>query len=257
MSVVGGAERIAFGLFEVDLHAGEVWRSGHRVKLPAQPFKVLTVLLKKPGEVISRDDLQREVWGSDTNVDFERAVAGAINKIREALGDSAENPRFIQTLPKRGYRFIAPVRVSHPEASIKPEPVHRGALVEEHQTEIVTAASLEAVAPLLLQPAYLKDHEPDAVSRVAAEPGSRTVPLWVALTLCSILACLSASLWWVWRVQAEPVPLKIEQITYRGAISTGPPNVENMLTLATDGNRILTSVMENGRPALCDFAQYG
>lgn len=111
MSILEQTDKLAFRLFEVDLRAGELWRGGHTIRLIGQPFKVLTVLLARPGEVISRDELQEKIWGTHTNVDFERAVAEAINKVREALSDSAENPRFIQTLPKRGYRFIAPVSV--------------------------------------------------------------------------------------------------------------------------------------------------
>ena len=102
-------DRVAFGLFEADLHSGELWKAGYRIKLPRQPFRVLAALLERPGHVVTREDLQREIWGVNTNVDFDQAIAAAVNKIREALGDSAENPRFIQTLTKRGYKFIAPV----------------------------------------------------------------------------------------------------------------------------------------------------
>ena len=92
--------RIAFGQFEVDLLSGEIWKSGFRVRLQEQPFKVLTALLARPGQVVTRSELQLCVWGPDTNVDFERALAVAIKKVREALGDSAENPRFVETLDR-------------------------------------------------------------------------------------------------------------------------------------------------------------
>jgi Tol biopolymer transport system component/DNA-binding winged helix-turn-helix (wHTH) protein len=105
-----GAGRVQFGVFEADLEAGELRRSGVRVRLQSQPFKMLAVLLEHPGEVVTREKLQHELWGADTTVDFDHSLGIALNKLREALGDSAENPRFIETLAKRGYRFLAPVR---------------------------------------------------------------------------------------------------------------------------------------------------
>jgi Tol biopolymer transport system component/DNA-binding winged helix-turn-helix (wHTH) protein len=99
---------IRFGVFEADLRAGELRKSGVKVKLSGQPFQVLSILLSRPGEVVSREEIQRALW-PDTFVDAERNLNTAVNKIREVLGDSAESPRFVETLPRRGYRFIAPV----------------------------------------------------------------------------------------------------------------------------------------------------
>src|SRR6059036_3892980 len=100
---------LRFGTFEVDLRAGELRRQGVRIKLQEQPFHVLAVLLQRPGEVVTREQLRSENWSADTFVDFDNSLNTAINKLREALGDSADNPRFIETLPRRGYRLIAPV----------------------------------------------------------------------------------------------------------------------------------------------------
>ena len=100
---------LRFGLFEVDLVAGELRRQGLRIKLQEQPFQILATLLERPGQVVTREELHEKLWGADTFVDFDRGLNKAINRIREALNDSAENPRFIETLPRRGYRFIAPV----------------------------------------------------------------------------------------------------------------------------------------------------
>src|SRR6266852_4931908 len=100
---------LRFGVFEVDLRAGEVRKQGVRIKLQEQPFQVLTQLLKRPGEVVTREELRAQLWPSDTFVDFDNGLNTSINKLREALGDSADSPRFIETLPRRGYRFIAPV----------------------------------------------------------------------------------------------------------------------------------------------------
>ncbi|PYU48507.1 MAG: hypothetical protein DMG48_20120 [Acidobacteria bacterium] len=100
---------LRFGVFEVDLQASELRKSGIKLKLQDQPMQVLVALLEKPGVVIGREELREKLWDADTFVDFEHSLGTAVNKIREALGDSAENPRFIETLPRRGYRFIAPV----------------------------------------------------------------------------------------------------------------------------------------------------
>jgi DNA-binding winged helix-turn-helix (wHTH) protein len=101
--------RYRFGIFEADSATGELRRSGIRVKLHAQPFQVLFLLLQRPGEVLTREEICRELWPGDTFVDYEHGVNSAINRLREALGDKAANPRFIETLARRGYRFVAPV----------------------------------------------------------------------------------------------------------------------------------------------------
>jgi DNA-binding winged helix-turn-helix (wHTH) protein len=110
---------LRFGTYEVDLRAGELRKQGKRVKLQEQPFQVLAVLLQRPGEVVTREELRTQNWPADTFVDFDNSLNTAINKLREALGDSAENPRFIETLPRRGYRFLAPVSGDGREARTK------------------------------------------------------------------------------------------------------------------------------------------
>jgi Tol biopolymer transport system component/DNA-binding winged helix-turn-helix (wHTH) protein len=105
---VRSSRLIRFGTFEVDLPAGELRKNGVKLKLKGQPFQVLTILLERPGEVVTREELQKRLW-PDTFVDVDHNLNTAINKIREVLGDSAESPRFVETLPRRGYRFVAPV----------------------------------------------------------------------------------------------------------------------------------------------------
>ncbi|MBZ5657528.1 MAG: winged helix-turn-helix domain-containing protein [Acidobacteriia bacterium] len=100
---------LRFGVFEVDLAAGELRKNGARIRLQEQPFQVLATLLERAGQVVTRDDLRQKIWPADTFVDFDHSLNTAINKIREALGDSASSPRFVETLARRGYRFIAPV----------------------------------------------------------------------------------------------------------------------------------------------------
>jgi eukaryotic-like serine/threonine-protein kinase len=100
---------LRFGVFEVDVRAGELSKQAKRVKLQEQPFQVLAVLLQRPNDVVTREELRKQIWPKDTFVDFDNSLNTAINKLREALGDSADNPRFIETLPRRGYRFLVPV----------------------------------------------------------------------------------------------------------------------------------------------------
>src|SRR5437660_6867053 len=111
LMTVSGAETAAirFGIFEVDRRSGELRRNGVRVKLQEQPFQILLTLLEHPGEVVTREELRSRLWAEDTYVDFDHSLNAAVRRLRDALGDSAENPRFVETVARRGYRFLAPV----------------------------------------------------------------------------------------------------------------------------------------------------
>src|ERR1700685_3494647 len=108
------SQLIRFDRYEVDLHAGELRKEGRKVRLQAQPFQLLVLLLRNSGRVVSREDVKRELWPGDTFVDFDHGLAAAVNKIREALCDSADKPKFIETLPRRGYRFIGKLEPEPP-----------------------------------------------------------------------------------------------------------------------------------------------
>jgi cholera toxin transcriptional activator len=116
------ARRYRFGVFEADVALGELRRQGVRVKLNAQPFQMLLLLLARPGELLTREEISRELWPDGTFVDYEHGVNSAVNRIREALGDTASNPRFVETLARRGYRFVAPVERVGEDAVVSPEP---------------------------------------------------------------------------------------------------------------------------------------
>src|SRR5262245_4522347 len=109
------ARVLRFGIFDLDTQSGELRRHGLKVRLPDQSFQILQMLLERPGEVVTREQLRRQLWTSDTFVDFDVGLNSAIRKLREALDDSAENPRFVETLPRRGYRFIARVEPVSPD----------------------------------------------------------------------------------------------------------------------------------------------
>ena len=117
---VPNSQVVRFGTYEVDLRLGELRKNGIRVKLTGQPFQILAILLEHPGDLVTREQLQQRLWRSDTFVDFDGGLNAAINRVREALGDSAENPRFVETLPRRGYRFIAPLIDSRPTSATLP-----------------------------------------------------------------------------------------------------------------------------------------
>jgi TolB-like protein/DNA-binding winged helix-turn-helix (wHTH) protein/tetratricopeptide (TPR) repeat protein len=163
------AEIVRFGLFQLDLKAGELRKSGLKVKLQDQPLRALIVLVEHAGQVVTREELQQRVWPTDVYVTFDQGLNNAIKKVRDALGDSAENPRFVETIAKRGYRFIAPISVG-PEA--------------------VGAASAEPEPGLDRQARF----------------GSSVVPkiAWIALTAVFVLASLG---YWVWhRAQTRDRP---------------------------------------------------
>src|SRR5215472_8257547 len=114
---------VHFTGFRLDLRAGELQSEGGKtVRLPDQPFRILKTLLDNPGEVVTREELRKCLWPNDTIVEFEHSISAAMNRLRQALGDSAEQPRYIETLARRGYRFMVPVEYEEAPAS-PPEPI--------------------------------------------------------------------------------------------------------------------------------------
>ena len=209
-----GASRVQFGVFEADFTTGELRRSGVRVRLQSQPFKLLSVLVEHPGEVVTREALHLELWGSDTTVDYDHSLGIAVNKLREALGDSAENPRFVETLAKRGYRFIAPVRI----------------VADRSATESISAPALPVLVPAALR------------------HNSR---LWFWLAACFALACLVLGLALVLRKPAR-VPYAIDQVTFTGRVLDTNLDNESFSSSASDGARIYFSHMDGGNPVLAE-----
>ncbi len=144
MSDATPARRYRFGVFEADRSTGELRRQGIRVKLHAQPFQVLWLLLERPGEMLTREEISRVLWPEGTFVDYEHGVNSAVNRLRDALGDKAANPRFVETLARRGYRFVAPVE--RVEEEVLP-PVAEVREVEAVEFEVPVAAPVAAAAP--------------------------------------------------------------------------------------------------------------
>jgi TolB-like protein/DNA-binding winged helix-turn-helix (wHTH) protein/Flp pilus assembly protein TadD len=159
---------IRFGIFEVDLQSGELRKSGLKLKLTGQPFKVLAILLERPGDVVTREELQKRLW-PDTFVDIDHNLNTAINKIREVLGDSAENPRFVETLPRRGYRFIGEVAHENARPSVWENLKHR-----QHETHVSPSQTVEPPETFL----------------------SRSILRWPLLALTGLV--LALVVYWLW-----------------------------------------------------------
>jgi DNA-binding winged helix-turn-helix (wHTH) protein len=177
------SQRVRFGPFEADLETHELWKNGLRVRLGGQPFEILALLLGKPGQLVTRDELQKELWAADTFVDFNHGLNAAVNKLRETLSDSAEEPRYVETLPRRGYRFIG---------SLEPVPPRAGAIRSSENAAPPIAVRTE----LQMAPAFI-------AARTSAR---KRLPLWAAVVMiCVVLAVVSVvfiavlSKWMVFR----------------------------------------------------------
>jgi cholera toxin transcriptional activator len=163
-SSANGNLRYRFGIYEADVRSAELTRDGIKVKLQEQPFQILVSLLERPGEIVTREEIIQRLWPPDTFVDFDHSLNVAIKKLREALRDDADNPRFIETKPRRGYRFIAPVQVVGAErqetaAETRPqiaEPATAPAPIAEEQAELPRAhRGLTRTMLALIQLMYL------------------------------------------------------------------------------------------------------
>jgi TolB-like protein/DNA-binding winged helix-turn-helix (wHTH) protein len=163
--------RFRFGVFELDPVCGELYKHGMRIKLQAQPFQVLAMLVERPGQVVTREELRNSLWSHDTYVDFDHSLNISINKLREALGDSRTTPRFIETLPRRGYRFLAPVTTSEPAGVAAPAPPAPSVAAAPPAQTQVTDNTVEAGGPA---------------------PRKR---LWIGLGVVALLALLAVGLW--------------------------------------------------------------
>jgi Tol biopolymer transport system component/DNA-binding winged helix-turn-helix (wHTH) protein len=217
---------VRFGIFELDLRAGELRRQGVRVKLQGQPFQILEMLLEQPGEVVTREELQQKIWADGSFVDYEQGLNVAIKKLRLALGDSADNPRFVETLARRGYRFIAPVEGvvdrSAAEETLSKEPAISGPgttppnlrkAVGENGWRIRHSLSVAA----LLAPVTRRDHH-------------RTL-IWVA-GLLALLAAAAVAVWFSRsHSEAPEEPLTAFPLT-------SYPGYEGQPSFSPDGNQV-------------------
>jgi TolB-like protein/DNA-binding winged helix-turn-helix (wHTH) protein len=162
--------RLRFGVFEVDLRAGELRKHGVRLRLQEQPFQILAMLLERPGETVTREELRNRLWTAETFVDFDHGVNKAVNRIRDALGDSATSPRFVETVARRGYRFIADVAVAERAPVARPEA----------RTGELAPLSDESLAPVAApsSPGHLGRWHPRTITGVALALASILAVVW-------------------------------------------------------------------------------
>jgi Tol biopolymer transport system component/DNA-binding winged helix-turn-helix (wHTH) protein len=166
MSVNSSSSIVRFGRFELDLQTGELRHAGQRVKLQEQPFQVLATLLEHPGKIVTREELRSKLWPEDTFVDFDHSLNAAIKRLRDALGESADAPVFIETLARRGYRFIAPVNGSSPSNSIEiaPLPERSKSLFLTYRT-VIACIALMIIASLVWAVWRLPSRHTDIIER--------------------------------------------------------------------------------------------
>jgi len=170
--------RVRFGAFELDLRAGQLHRNGAKLRLQEQPFQILRVLLEKPGEVVTREELRKRIWPGDTFVDFDHGLYTAITKLREILHDSSEHPRFIETLPRRGYRFVAPVSKVEAIEPVEPAPsgwarLRRALASRGSGTWLIVLAGVALVLAVIL----FRNLHPRRVSGVTKVQSLAVLPL--------------------------------------------------------------------------------
>lgn len=210
-----------FGLFELDLRAGELRKSGVRIKLQDQPLQILTMLLERPGEIVTREELQKRLWPEDTFVDFDLSLNSAVKKLRQALGDDSDNPRFIETLYRRGYRFIGQTNgvVTGQTNGVAPLPT-------------LDPVSLSAAAPS--QPQIPSDAQPIVPNRKSHwKLNRRLLALAVPVFLILVVAAL-----WLTRTSPPPRILGYTQITHDG-LRKG--------SILTDGERLYFQELQGDR----------
>jgi Tol biopolymer transport system component/DNA-binding winged helix-turn-helix (wHTH) protein len=217
--------KIRFGDFSLDPHSGELRKNGSRIRLQVQPFRVLQILLQHAGDVVTREELQKRIWPADTFVDFDQGLNNAVNKLRDALGDKAERPRFVETLAKRGYRFIAPV-----------EPVLTQELSDASATLGVQAAH-EAVEGGVASESRLAE---TCTPRTSAARNTTLQPQrshwWPVLVALMILAVVSVRIFTVARRTSKSAVSVVDEIPL-----TGQSSLELAPAFSPDGNEVAFS----------------
>jgi Tol biopolymer transport system component/DNA-binding winged helix-turn-helix (wHTH) protein len=218
--------KLCFGVFEVDLRAGELRKSGVRMKLQGQPFKMLAILLERPGELVTREELRERIWGSDTVVDFDHGIGVAVNKVREALGDAADRPRYVETLAKRGFRFISPVSPTAVAVPLRPP-----------TDEPATSPSV----PMF-------PRRQGAATRVAQ---------WaIPVLILASLSLASLSLRIAYR-SSLATPVDFSRVTWSNHVYPGNLGMERFAGVSVSGGRVYFSEVRNGRFLLASTSVSG
>jgi DNA-binding winged helix-turn-helix (wHTH) protein/TolB-like protein len=216
------ARRVRFGPFEADLASGELWRDGAPVALQDLPFRLLAALLAQPGEVVSRAELATRLWGTDTFVDATAGLNTAVAKLREALGDDADRPSYVETLPKRGYRFVAPATAVEPVGSADQAP----------PPENKSSAARSGPIPRTADEAV-----PAAIVATASSRARRVVLLAITAVVVIIAA------WGSYRRWADDRPVRVAVVLFDN--ETGRPELTPLAQALTDST-VATLTSEPG-----------
>ena len=210
--------RVRFGPFEVDLQQCELRKFGIRIRLQLQPFTLLATLLEHPGELVTRQVLQRRIWGEETVVDFDHGLGTALNKLREALGDLSAHPLYIETVPRLGYRFIAPV---HAIELMDSDTIAVGIPANHHHngTTTLTVAPSRTAVP----------------AKKLTDKGKST-SLYISAG-CAAIASL-VLLWWLTNRGSSLPPIRYSAITSSGRVYQSDNNLERRFGIGTDGTRV-------------------
>jgi DNA-binding winged helix-turn-helix (wHTH) protein len=191
---------LRFGVFELNLDLEELRKNGSVLKLPPQPFRLLAMLASRSGQVVTRDEIQQQLWGSDTFIDFEQGVNKCIKQIRGALGDNADNPLYIETIPRHGYRFLAPVRtkiVPAPPPQVKEASSGLIANVAKEVRARVEAPAHGATRATLHEgEAAVASPSSDSSGDQAPARNTRSPMFWI---LASLTILLIVALYWILR----------------------------------------------------------
>jgi Tol biopolymer transport system component/DNA-binding winged helix-turn-helix (wHTH) protein len=229
------SHRIRFDGIEVHLRTGELFRSGRRVRVPQQSFRVLTLLLENAGELVTREELRAKLWPAGTLVEYDQGLNAAIKRLREALGDSAETPRFIETLPKRGYRFIAPIQADGPPPPATATPTHEPAGLVPAPAPPINGMGADAT--IATEPVSIPA---SAAPSASGRRGGRGALVAAASGLSAILL-VAIVLWAITHRSAAPPPSGRQVIPF-----TSLPGQEIAPTFSPDGSQI--AFAWNGEP---------
>jgi Tol biopolymer transport system component/DNA-binding winged helix-turn-helix (wHTH) protein len=234
MSTPGAPRTVRFGVFELAVETGDLWKAGHRIRLPEQPRQVLLMLVARPGELVTREEVRAALWPDDTFVDFDAGLNVVVNKIRHVLDDSASSPRYIETLPRRGYRFIAPVESVAPRTDTGEsqaravrdefEPTDRNRVTAERPS----GPSIPHVGPPVT-----------IAASAAGRPRSRRLVRIAAAT--TLLAALTGAAWWasqVARPRSQTPAESADRVNYPYTKLTFGPGLQTDPAFSPDGKFI-------------------
>jgi len=237
MNISASRRVLRFGPFEADVRAGELRKQGLKIKLQDQPFQILVLLLERPGDLVTREEIHQKLWPADTFVDFDHGLNNAVNRLREALGDSAEMPRFIETLPRKGYRFIAPV---NGQATVEHAPTFfsvGGESRKEPQLDQQTPAiaGLSEKEPEVIQTISKTGYRPIPTPERVGKPSPRKLTVYAGVAALIASLALLSGLHWRGKIGRPEVLAPAGEVNQRQLTSNPPERSLFWAAISPDG----------------------